>query len=111
MGTGGTRILPAPWGHLSPHRPCPQDLEECEDTATVAGSAEPGVPDGGEPEKPDAEAEPGPCPDTPKTGQAVAGERRGGAVLAVPAGGPSLDTPLSLPRATNGGRELHQQRR
>ncbi|XP_059688089.1 LOW QUALITY PROTEIN: pre-B-cell leukemia transcription factor-interacting protein 1 [Gavia stellata] len=32
------------------------------------GSTEPGVPDGDEQEEPDVEAEPGPCPDTPKAG-------------------------------------------
>ncbi|KAM6365436.1 pre-B-cell leukemia transcription factor-interacting protein 1 [Pluvialis apricaria] len=45
-----------------------EDLKEREDTGTVGGSAEPDVPDGGEPEKPNAEAEPAPCPDPPKAG-------------------------------------------
>ncbi|NXF56095.1 PBIP1 protein, partial [Oceanites oceanicus] len=50
---------------------CPQDPEERWDAGAVPtpdGSAEPGVPDGDEQEEPDAEAEPGPCPDTPKAG-------------------------------------------
>ncbi|NXK14666.1 PBIP1 protein, partial [Herpetotheres cachinnans] len=60
-------------GHMTPQPLCPQDPEECEDPGagavpTPAGSAEPGVPDGSEQEEPDAEAEPGPCPDTPKAG-------------------------------------------
>ncbi|XP_064331074.1 pre-B-cell leukemia transcription factor-interacting protein 1 isoform X2 [Phalacrocorax carbo] len=49
------------------------DLEECWDTGAGAvptsdASAEPSVPDGDEQEEPDAAAEPGPCPDTPKAG-------------------------------------------
>ncbi|XP_072703137.1 pre-B-cell leukemia transcription factor-interacting protein 1 isoform X1 [Ciconia boyciana] len=49
------------------------DPEECWDpgagtVTTPDGSAEPGVPDGGEQEEPEAEAKPGPCPDTPKAG-------------------------------------------
>ncbi|XP_075032376.1 pre-B-cell leukemia transcription factor-interacting protein 1 [Calonectris borealis] len=52
------------------------DPEERWDAGTRAaptpdGSAEPGVPDGDEQEEPDAEAEPGPCPDTPKAGPPV----------------------------------------
>ncbi|KAF1511132.1 Pre-B-cell leukemia transcription factor-interacting protein 1, partial [Eudyptula minor novaehollandiae] len=52
---------------------CPQGPEECWDPEAGAepapnGSMEPGVPDGDEQEEPDAEAEPGPCPDTPKAG-------------------------------------------
>ncbi|NXT38104.1 PBIP1 protein, partial [Pelecanoides urinatrix] len=54
------------------------DPEECWDPGSGAvptrdSSAEPGVPDGDEQEEPNAEAEPGPCPDTPKAGQALAG--------------------------------------
>ncbi|XP_075381167.1 pre-B-cell leukemia transcription factor-interacting protein 1 isoform X3 [Mycteria americana] len=49
------------------------DPEECWDpgagtVTTPDGSTEPGVPDGGEQEEPEAEAEAGPCPDTPKAG-------------------------------------------
>ncbi|NWU47276.1 PBIP1 protein, partial [Dromas ardeola] len=71
QGAGGVGVLPASRGRLSPQHPCPQDLEERGDMGTVPtpdGLAEPSTPDGGEPEEPNAEAEPGPCPDTPKAG-------------------------------------------
>ncbi|NXL04470.1 PBIP1 protein, partial [Mesembrinibis cayennensis] len=78
-GRGGRGPAP-PWGHVAPQRLCPQEPEECWDPGTGAaptpdGSAEPGVPDGAEQEEPEAEAEPGPCPDTLKAGQALAGDR------------------------------------
>ncbi|NXT58706.1 PBIP1 protein, partial [Pluvianellus socialis] len=68
---GTPRSFPPPRGHLSPRRPCPQDLQERGDTAAEPvpdGSEEPGTPDGGEQDESDAEAEPGACPDTPKAG-------------------------------------------
>ncbi|NXT00715.1 PBIP1 protein, partial [Jacana jacana] len=67
QGTGGAGDLPSQWGHPSPQHPCLQDLEECGDTGTVP-APEHGAVDGGEPEEPNAEAEPGPCPDVPKAG-------------------------------------------
>lgn len=73
------------------------------------GSTEPSVPDGDEQEEPDAEAEPGPCPDNPIAGQALPGDWLGGSMLAVLGCRPSLGVPLSLSRATNRGGELHQQ--
>ncbi|NXN24322.1 PBIP1 protein, partial [Nycticryphes semicollaris] len=67
QGTSGAGDVPSPWGHPSPQHPCLQDLEERGDTGTVP-TPEHGAEDGGEPEQPNAEAEPGPCPDTPKAG-------------------------------------------
>ncbi|NXT96609.1 PBIP1 protein, partial [Anhinga rufa] len=63
----------APRGRATPQRLCPQDWEECWDpeagsVPTSEGSVEPSVPDGDEQEEPDAEAEPGACPDTPRAG-------------------------------------------
>ncbi|NWR59544.1 PBIP1 protein, partial [Bucorvus abyssinicus] len=58
-GPVGTRDAPAL---------CPQDREECWEPGAAAaldGSTEPGMPAAGE-QEPDAEAEPGPCPDTPE---------------------------------------------
>ena len=96
----GAGVLLAPWGRVTPQRLCPQDPEQCWDPGTGAvttpdDSAEPGVPDGDEQEEPDAKAEPGPCPDTPKAGQALAGDRPGGgdSVLAVLGCRPSLEVP------------------
>ncbi|NXJ70400.1 PBIP1 protein, partial [Rostratula benghalensis] len=73
QGTSGTGDVP-PVG--TPQHPRLQDLEECGDQGTV-----PTPEDGGEPEEPKAKAERGPCPDTPKAGQALAGP--GGVTLAV----------------------------
>ncbi|XP_014816717.1 PREDICTED: pre-B-cell leukemia transcription factor-interacting protein 1 [Calidris pugnax] len=67
----GAGDLSSPGGHPSPQRPHLQDPEECGDTGTAAtpdGSAEHSTPDGGELAEPDAKAEPGPSPDTPKAG-------------------------------------------
>ncbi|KAM6190312.1 pre-B-cell leukemia transcription factor-interacting protein 1 [Sarcoramphus papa] len=69
--TNGTAAFPGQTQH--PEGSGLGDPEQCWDPGTGAvptpdGSAELGVPDGDEPEEPNAKAELGPCPDTPKAG-------------------------------------------
>ncbi|XP_074895647.1 pre-B-cell leukemia transcription factor-interacting protein 1 [Buteo buteo] len=71
VAANGTAAFPGQTQH--PESSGLGDLEECWDPRAGAvpapdGSTEPGVPDGDEQEEPDAEAEPGPCPDNPITG-------------------------------------------
>ncbi|KAM9623284.1 pre-B-cell leukemia transcription factor-interacting protein 1 isoform 2-T2 [Morphnus guianensis] len=68
VAANGTAAFPGQTQH--PESSGLGDLEECWDPRAGAvpapdGSTEPGVPDGDEQEEPDAEAEPGPCPDNP----------------------------------------------
>ncbi|NXJ99826.1 PBIP1 protein, partial [Corythaixoides concolor] len=68
LGAGGG--WGPPGAHVRAQRLCPQDLEERWDprAEAVPTADSSGVPDGTEQEEPDAEAEPGPCPGTPKAG-------------------------------------------
>ncbi|XP_069650472.1 pre-B-cell leukemia transcription factor-interacting protein 1 isoform X3 [Haliaeetus albicilla] len=71
VAANGTAAFPGQTQH--PESSGLGDLEECWDPRAGAvpapdGSTEPGVPDGDEQEEPDAEAEPGPCPDNPIAG-------------------------------------------